>query len=403
MNNQKRWYVLGLGAVINLIVFAMGTTCMPVLFSEIADELGLNVVQLGAVWGFSSIASIFSIVTAGFLADRFGAKRILFIACMIAGVFGATRGLSNSFGSLIVTSLLFGLAAEAVPVIVIKNAGLWFHDKDLGTAQSIITAMVGVGMMLGAMISATWLSPLLGGWRNVLYFYGALSVIAGFVWLLTVPEPPITQTSSNAAVRSPRQALGHLLRIKSVWLIAIGMMGFAGGNKGLTGYLPLYLRDIGWTAAAADGALAVYNAAGAILAIPLALLSDKLGLRKPVLIPGLVITVISVGLFGAVTGPAVWLLAVVAGAARDMIWALAATMTVETEGIGPAYAGAAVGTVHTFTRIGYTYAPPAGNAFASIQSGLPFVFWAGMSMIAVFAFLFVREKGRKNKILSAPR
>lgn len=397
----KRWYVVGLGAVINFIVFAMGTTCMPVLFSEIADELNLNVVQLGMVWGFGSIASVFSIITAGFLADRFGAKRILFITCMIAGVFGAARGLSTSFTSLIVTSLFFGLAAEAAPVIVIKNAGLWFHDKDLGTAQSIITAMVGIGMMLGAMLSATVLSPLLGGWRHVLFLYGAISVIAGIIWLLTVPEPPLAQTPGFAAIRSPRQALGHLFRTKGVWLIAIGMMGFAGGNKGLTGYLPIYLRDAGWTASAADGALAAYNAAGAVLAIPLALLSDRLGLRKIILIPGLAITAISVGLFAAVTGPAAWLLAILAGAARDMVWAFAATMIVETPGIGPAYAGAAVGIVHTFTRIGYTFSPPAGNSFASIQDGLPFVFWAGLSVVALVSFLCVRETGRGKRLTSA--
>lgn len=87
----KRWYVVGLGAVINLFVFAMATACMPVLFTEISNELGLSIVQIGTVWGLSSVAGIFSILTAGFLADRFGAKRILTIICLLAAVFGALR------------------------------------------------------------------------------------------------------------------------------------------------------------------------------------------------------------------------------------------------------------------------------------------------------------------------
>jgi MFS family permease len=389
--------MVGLGATINLIVFAMATACMPVLFSEISDELGLSIVQIGTVWGLGSVAGIFSILTAGFLADRFGAKRILTIACLLAGVFGALRGISDNFAGLTVTSLLFGLAAEAVPVIVIKNASLWFHERGLGTAQGIITACVGGGMMLGAMLSATVLSPLLGGWRHVMFFYGAISVLAGIIWFLTVPEPVKTDSFNSAILRNPRETLSQVFRIRGVWLVALAMMGFAGCNKGLMGYLPIYLRDSGWTAAGADGALAALNGAGTVATIPLTLLSDKLGMRKTVLLPGLLITVISVGLLSAITGPAVWLLAILAGVFRDMVWAVAATMIVETGGVGPAYAGTAVGIVHSFTRVGYTFAPPAGNSFASIRPGLPFVFWAGLALLALVAFLFVGETGRGKR------
>ena len=389
--------MVGLGAIINLFVFAMATACMPVLFSEIAADLHLDIVQIGAVWGFGSVAGIFSILTAGFLADRLGSRRVLTIACFLAGVFGALRGISDGFVSLTVTSLLFGLAAEAIPVIVIKNASLWVQERGLGTAQGIITACVGGGMMLGAMLSATVLSPLLGGWQHVMFFYGGISILAGIIWFLSVPEPPAAPTPDFSGRRTPRQAFSHVFHVRGIWFIALAMMGFAGCNKGLMGYLPLYLRNSGWTAAGADGALASLNAAGTVAAIPLTLLSDKLGLRKAVLLPGLLVTFIGVGLFAVVTGPAAWLLAVLAGLARDMVWAVAAIMTVETEGIGPLYAGTAVGIVHAFTRVGYTFSPPAGNSFASIDMGLPFVFWAGLSLVSLVAFLFVKETGRQKR------
>jgi len=391
-SSGKRWYVVGLGATINLIVFAMATACMPVLFSEIADELGLSIVQIGTVWGASSAAGIFSILAAGSLADRFGARRILTVFCLMAGVFGALRGLSDSFVTLAITSLLFGLASEAVPVIVIKNTSMWFHGRGLGTAQGIITTCVGGGMMLGAMLSATVLSPLLGGWQNVMFFYGGISILMGIICYLTVPDP--TRSESSTGIRAPRQSISHVARIKGVWLIAIAMMGFAGCNKGLIGYLPLYLRHGGWTDAAADGTLAALNAAGTAAAIPLTLLSDRLGLRKALVLPGLVITVIGVGLLAVVTGPAVWLLAILAGVFRDMIWAMASTVIVETDGIGPVYAGTAVGIVHAFTRVGYTFSPPVGNSLVAIYEGLPFAFWAGLSGLAVLLFFFVKETGR---------
>jgi NNP family nitrate/nitrite transporter-like MFS transporter len=394
----RRWYVVFLGATINFVAFALSTAAMPVLFSEISGELGLDIVQIGTVWGASSVAGIFSILTAGILADRFGARRILTIFCLMAGVFGALRGFADSFLTLTITSLLFGLAAEAVPVIVIKNASLWFHDRGLGTAQGIITAFVGGGMMLGAMLSATVLSPWLGGWNNVMFFYGGISVLIGILWFFTVPEPAKSETSAS----SPRQAFSYVRRVKGLWFIAVAMMGFAGCNKGLMGYLPLYLRNSGWTAAGADGALAVLNAAGTAAAIPLTLLSDKLGLRKSILIPGLIATIIGVGMLSVTTGPAVWLLVILAGITRDVIWAIAATITVETKGIGPVYAGIAVGIVHAFTRIGYTFSPPAGNSLATIQAGLPFVFWAGLTVLALISFSFVMETGKGRKSNPSP-
>jgi MFS family permease len=393
-DSGKRWYVVGLGAATVFFVFAVATACMPVLFSEISEELDLSITQIGTVWGASSVAGIFSILLAGMAADRFGTKRTIFIGCLIAGVFGALRGFSDSFTTLTITSMLFGFAAEAVPVVVIKNTSQWFQGRGLATAQGILTAGVGGGMMLGAMLSATVLSPLLGGWNNVLILYGALSILVGLAWLLTIKESGRTDEPEAEDRPAPRQSLGHLLRIKGVWLVAIGMLGFAGCNRGVAGYLPLYLRNSGWTPTEADGAFAALNAAGTVATIPLTMVSDKIGLRKAVLLPGVLITVVSCSLLSIVTGQAAWVLVIMFGAVRDMIWAMAATMIVETKGVGMAYAGTAVGIVHTFTRIGYTIAPPIGNSLEGLHPGMAFVFWAGLAAVAFITFLPVKETGQ---------
>ncbi len=389
--SKIRWYFLGLGTAIIAIGFAVSTACMPVLFSEIAEKLDLNIVQIGVVWGFGSMAAIFSIPAAGFLADRFGSRRVLTVLCLLAGVFGALRGLADSFNTLTFTSILFGLVSEAIPVVVIKNASLWFYGRGLGTAQSIITTGVAGGLMVGSMISATVMSPWLGGWQNVLFFYGAILFFLGVLWFLTIPDRP--KALSSAKPPAPLKSFKHTLSRGNVWLIALAMMMFSGSNRGAHGYLPLYLRNSGWTAAGADGTLAVLNGAGMVGAIPLSLLSDRLGPRKSVLVPGFILSVLGIGLLWKITGPAVWLLVVMAGLFRDLIWAMASTMTVETEGIGPEHAGISVGLVQSVTRIGYAFAPPVGNSLVSIQAGLPFVFWASLCLAALVIFLFTRETG----------
>jgi hypothetical protein len=52
------------------------------------------------------------------------------------------------------------------------------------------------------------------------------------------------------------------------------------------------------------------------------------------------------------------------------------TMIVETDGVGPVYAGTAIGFVMIFASLGNLLALPLGNSFARIAPSAPFAFWA---------------------------
>ena len=59
-NNQLKykWYVLVLSASTAAISLRMPEMCMAVLFKEISEELNLNVVQIGTVWGGVALGSV---------------------------------------------------------------------------------------------------------------------------------------------------------------------------------------------------------------------------------------------------------------------------------------------------------------------------------------------------------
>ena len=88
---------------------------------------------------------------------------------------------------------------------------------------------------------------------------------------------------------------------------------------GMTGYLPLYLREQGWTAASADGTLASFYATSTICVILLASLSDRLGSRKVILFPALLVTLICLSLLPFVEGNIIWLLMILAGIFMDIL------------------------------------------------------------------------------------
>ena len=393
-----RWYVLSLAALTFTFVIAAPTMCMPVLFEEISKDLSLSLVQIGTVWGIAPLAGLFVVLIGGLLGDRFGVKRVLSAACFLAGLAGALRGQSDNFIILAVTFFLFGLLTAIVPPIVHKTCGIWFPGRQLGLANGVVAMGMAVGFTLGAMISATVLSPLLGGWRNVMLLYGVISIAIGILWLLTRSAPSQVEPSASYASTVPfRQALSRVLRIKGVWLLGFILMGQIGCVQGVLGYLPLHLREVGWTGASADGALAAFHATSMMGAVPLALLSDRLGSRRAILFAATLMTAIGIGLLSVAGGAMVWASVIIAGIVRDGFMAVLVTMVMETEGVGATYAGTALGLVITLSRLSAFISPPIGNSLADTNLGLPFIFWAALAAAALFGFCFVKQKARGDR------
>ena len=175
------------------------------------------------------------------------------------------------------------------------------------------------------------------------------------------------------------------------------MLSIGGCIQGMLGYLPLYLREIGWPATGADGALAAFHGISAVFVIPLALLSDRLGSRKAVLIAATLMTAIGVGLLSIARPPGVWLSVAVAGIVRDGFMAVLITMIIETKGVGVTRAGTAVGLVMVFSRLGGLVSPLLGNSLADITPGLPFVFWAALAPMALFLSISSKKTGHESQ------
>jgi MFS family permease len=393
LQSNYRWYLLGLAVTTGAFVTTIPLSCLPVLFKEISEDLDLSLVQIGTVWGAASLAGIFVSLIGGILSDRFRVKFLLSIACLLVGITGASRGLSNSFLTLSFTVFLVGIVRLIIPISATKTIGLWFQGRNLGLAMGISAMGMGLGLMLGPMISATIMSPLLGGWRGVMYLYGAVAIIIGILWFLFGREPHEADSTAGESVAEPfRQALSRLIRIKALWLIGFTLLLRMGGIMGMTGYLPLYLREQGWSTASADGTLAVFYGVSTICVVPLSSLSNRLGSRKAILFPALIMALICLVLLPVVDGTLIWILLILSGIFMDGFMAITATMIMETEGVEPKDFGTAFGITLTISQVGGVIAPPLGNSFASLNPGLPFIFWAALAAVALFTLAPIKER-----------
>ena len=69
---MKKWLVLTLAALTSMLAYAMPLLSLPVLFTEISEDLGLSLLQIGFIWGATSLAGILTSIPFGALGDRFG-------------------------------------------------------------------------------------------------------------------------------------------------------------------------------------------------------------------------------------------------------------------------------------------------------------------------------------------
>ncbi|NIM93085.1 MAG: MFS transporter [Anaerolineales bacterium] len=401
--NEKRykkntkWYILGLIVITNITLVAIPNMGMSVLAKEIAQDLGLSLVQVGIVWGVGSVPGIVTGLFAGAIGDKVGPKRILIVGSLLTGLVGAARGLAPNFVTMVVTAILLGALIPFIIMNGVKTIGLWFPSRQLGQANGLSCMGMAFGFLIGSMMSATLLSPLLGGWRQVMIFYGVIGAFLCVPWIF-VPSSPRRQSAADEGNISIHKAITHVAGVKNIWLLGMTLFGVSGCIQGLLGYLPIYLRSIGWDALYADGALSAFHTASMIFVLPIAWRSDRLGSRKRILLIAGSMIIAGTGLLSVARGLTIWGAVIITGMVRDAFMAISLTMVIETEGIGPVYAGTASGLVVAISGVGSFLAPPLGNSFAEYNPAAPFTFWA---LLAFFGVICLSQVSKPNMLKPA--
>lgn len=398
----RRWYMLSLSTATMMLVLSMPGSAMPVLFPQIAADLHLSLVQVGAIWGIIPLAGVVVGLFGGMAADVRGTRTVIAAACLACGVAGAARGLAGGFVALAACTLLLGAAGSSVPNNVHKTASQWFSLRAFGKANSVISMGVAAGGMIGSLVSAAVLAPLLGGWRQVMYFYAAIAVVFGVLWFLSPRRAAAERESrSSWSFRDFRATLTTVVPVRAFWILTAASVCYGAYYMGFTGYLPTYLTDHGWSTASSGAAAAAFQAASMVAVIPLTLLAERFHLRRGFMAAAGVLAVTGLIVISLTTGPLVWPMVVLMGLFHDTFMTISITMVVQTAGIGPALAGTALGIMISLGRVGGFVSPPLGNSLAALGSGVPFLFWAACAAAMLVLLTRMRSVRPDHRDLGA--
>ena len=362
----------------------------PVLLPMIGQDLSLDTEQLGFIWGMTTFGGLFLALPAGLISDGIGPKLGIVIISIVVVLGLGLLGLAKGLISLSIMMFFAGGVIGALPSVATKAIMMWFPPNRIGLASGIWWCFNRIGMGTGAGVSATLVSPALNGWGNTFLLYGGVLLGIIILWLVIIREPK----TAGRATRSPfGESIRNALQTRDVWFCSIALFGTIGSFVGFTGYLPLYLKNIGWTSVQYSLSLTAFMVVMIPSSIIVPGLSDRYSSRKPFyLISALIYIVALMLLVVFKKTPVIWLLIIIAGLNFGTLLPVINAIIAEIEGIGAQYAGTAISFGSGLGGLGGLIFAWASGKLAMLNAALPFIFDAGLCFLCIIPVFFVEQK-----------
>ena len=180
-----RWMVL---IVISLAMFGNYYVydCIAPIADLLAKQLGFSNANIGLLQAIYSIPNVFMVLIGGYIVDRIGTRKAIFIFGTLCFIGSVVTVLSGSLKVMATGRLIFGLGAESLIVAVTTATAKWFRGKELSFAFGINLMIARFGSWL-AQNSPSWASFAYTTWRKPLLIsvgFGALCVVAALIYWL---------------------------------------------------------------------------------------------------------------------------------------------------------------------------------------------------------------------------
>ena len=190
--SHVRWLLVFLLFVLSAVAF-LDRVNLSIAGAKISEEFSISNVRLGLVFSAFLFGYALFQTPAGWLADRFGPRRMLTLGVLWWGVFTAlTAAISHNLGNtvlvLVVIRFLLGAGEAVVYPASNQFVARWIPSHERGVANGIIFAGVGIGAgVTPPLISFVMLRY---GWRSSFLMSALIGIAAGTVWYLGARDRP---------------------------------------------------------------------------------------------------------------------------------------------------------------------------------------------------------------------
>lgn len=220
---------------------------------SITGDLQLDASSTGIILSAFFLGYAIMQIPGGWLADKFGAKRILLMAVIMWSIFTGLTAIAWSLTAMIVIRFLFGIGEGGFQPSSSKIIATIFPKEERGRAMSIMLTSGGIVSLIVPLLAAYLLGTI--GWRMMFIIIGAIGAIIAYLYWKYI-QLPKAETEDAAETGSPsvKVSFKELLKTPLMWNLIIAYFCIYAVNWGLVSWIPTYLQknrgldlmSIGW-------------------------------------------------------------------------------------------------------------------------------------------------------------
>ena len=292
------WLVVGMGTLLRVTANFVSQAFAVILVVLQTDfAWGVTAIVLAQV--FRSVASALLSPVSGWLGDRYGARRSLFVAAALYVVGMLLLSTVSQLWQLyIYYSVLLGLAQALFTVNIPTTVAAWFKRK-LGVAVGIQQSFGGMGASVTApalalLVALTgwqigfWIIAAVGGTIlfGLLFFFHSEPADRGMKPLGATDDdpPPIPSNTELAKLRS-KVFLQHARRTRAFWnLPFIHFLGCM-GHAIVIWHVVFFATQQGLSLATAAWIVTIYTMASVSSRLFIPILADRFGAKATMILP----------------------------------------------------------------------------------------------------------------------
>lgn len=209
-----RWWILAT-LCLTLLGVMLANSSLNMALPQMAADLDLTQLQLTWVVNVYTLVFASLLFIAGAVGDRYGRKIVMQVGLAIFTVGSVYAGLVAQTGTeLIISRIVMGIGGALVMPTTLSIINNTFPKKERARAVAIWSAVAGVGMMFGSVVSGILLEHFT--WHSLFYF-SAIIAVAGLI------ANHLLAHESRDEEESPVDWLGGLLSSVGIFGLVYGV------------------------------------------------------------------------------------------------------------------------------------------------------------------------------------
>lgn len=373
------WLLAGIG-----FISQVGISVMLPLLPLYATELGASPFVLGLLTGAFAVTNGIGQFGSGFLAERFGARRMMSGGIGFYAAMNALIATAASAPWLLTWRSLAGFGGGASIVSERIYVAQTVEPARRAFANGIISAGQSAGSVLGPLVGG--IAATLGGLRAPFVLVASTSLVA-LIGTLFLPRPP-DRSAPESEVDELRAPI-HLRPLATLLVANFALLASYGGF--ITTYAALATTRLGWSVVEVGLAFSFFGAGSIILGPALAHLADRIGRREVAMLAPLALAAFGASL---VIGFERWVIYGVAALAGGGLTAFSASWyALLADHAGNRSIGRVFGVVNALSTFGILFGSLlAGFLWTEIDVTAGMLVGAGAPLVTAAAMVMLRPR-----------